>query len=42
MRDAIFDYVTSTLRSGCDQAQEVFEIARARQSRTARLTGGRA
>ena len=39
MREAIFDYVTSTLRSGCDQAQEVFELARARQNRAARLTG---
>jgi hypothetical protein len=27
MRHAIFDYVTSTLRSGCDQAQDVFELA---------------
>jgi nucleoside-diphosphate-sugar epimerase len=27
MRQAIQDYVTSTLRSGCDQAQEVFELA---------------
>lgn len=37
MRDAIFDYVTSTLRSGCDQAQEVFELAEARQHRDAKL-----
>jgi hypothetical protein len=42
MREAIFDYVTSTLRSGCDQAQEVFEIARARQNRAARQTGEKA
>jgi len=40
MREAVFDYVTSTLRSGCDQAQEVFEIARVRAIRDARLTGG--
>jgi nucleoside-diphosphate-sugar epimerase len=40
MRDAIFDYVTSTLRSGCDQAQEVFELAEARQHRAAKQTGG--
>jgi len=33
MRQAIFDYVTSTLRSGCDQAQEVFELAEARAHR---------
>jgi nucleoside-diphosphate-sugar epimerase len=33
MRQAIFDYVTSTLRSGCDQAQEVFELAQAREHR---------
>ncbi len=32
MREAIFDYVTSTLRSGCDQAQEVFELAEARST----------
>jgi len=37
MREAILDYVTSTLRSGCDQAQEVFELAQAREHRTARL-----
>ena len=30
MRQAIFDYVTSTLRSGCDQAQDVYELAAAR------------
>jgi nucleoside-diphosphate-sugar epimerase len=36
MREAIFDYVTSTLRSGCDQAQEVFELADARRLRAAR------
>jgi nucleoside-diphosphate-sugar epimerase len=36
MRQAIFDYVTSTLRSGCDQAQEVFELAEARRHRGAR------
>jgi nucleoside-diphosphate-sugar epimerase len=33
MRQAIFDYVTSTLRSGCDQAQEVFELVEARRHR---------
>lgn len=33
MRQAIFDYVTSTLRAGCDQAQEVFELAQARAHR---------
>jgi nucleoside-diphosphate-sugar epimerase len=27
MRQAIQDYVTSTLRSGCDQAQDVYELA---------------
>jgi hypothetical protein len=27
MRQAIHDYVTSTLRSGCDQAQDVYELA---------------
>jgi len=27
MRQAILDYVTSTLRSGCDQAQDVYELA---------------
>ena len=32
MRQAIIDYVTSTLRSGCDQAQEVFELAQARRA----------
>jgi nucleoside-diphosphate-sugar epimerase len=36
MREAIFDYVTSTLHSGCDQAHEVFELAEARQRRTAK------
>lgn len=36
MRQAIFDHVTSTLRSGCDQAQEVFELAEARQQRQQR------
>jgi hypothetical protein len=36
LREAISDYVTSTLRSGCDQAQEVFELAQARQHRTTR------
>jgi nucleoside-diphosphate-sugar epimerase len=41
MREAIFDYVTSTLRSGCDQAQEVFELAEARQHRAAKLAAGR-
>jgi len=41
MRDAIFDYVTSTLRSGCDQAQEVFEVAQARQTLAARQNGQR-
>lgn len=35
MREAIFDYVTSTLRSGCDCAQEVFELAEARRHREA-------
>ncbi len=34
-RDALFDYVTSTLRSGCDQAQEVFELDEARRLRGA-------
>ena len=38
MREAIFDYVTSTLRSGCDQAQEVFELAEARRLRAAART----
>jgi nucleoside-diphosphate-sugar epimerase len=33
MRQALFDTVTSTLRSGCDQAQEVFDRARARERR---------
>jgi nucleoside-diphosphate-sugar epimerase len=33
LRQAIADYVTATLRSGCDQAQEVFELAEARQHR---------
>jgi nucleoside-diphosphate-sugar epimerase len=36
LRQAITDYVTATLRSGCDQAQEVFELAQAREHRTAR------
>ena len=36
MREAIFDYVTSTLRSGCDEAQEVFELAQARELRHAK------
>lgn len=36
LRQAITDYVTSTLRSGCDQAQEVFELAAAREHRAAR------
>jgi hypothetical protein len=36
MREAIFDYVTSTLRSGCDEAQEVFELAQARALRHAK------
>lgn len=35
LRQAITDYVTATLRSGCDQAQEVFELAQARQHRAA-------
>lgn len=37
LRQAIFDYVTATLRSGCDQAHEVFEQeeARARRERAA-------
>jgi len=34
MRQAIFDYVTSTLRSGCDRAQEVFELAQAKAHRS--------
>ena len=33
MRQAMFDTVTSTLRAGCDQAQEVFDLARARAKR---------
>ena len=33
LRHAIFDYVTSTLRAGCDQAHEVFEEAEARRHR---------
>jgi nucleoside-diphosphate-sugar epimerase len=33
MREALFDTVTSTLRAGCDQAQEVFELAQARSRR---------
>jgi len=33
MRQALFDTVTSTLRAGCDQAQEVFELAQARRRR---------
>ena len=37
MRQAIFDYVTSTLRSGCDQAQEVFELAQAREHRARKV-----
>ncbi len=40
LREAIFDYVTSTLRSGCDQAQEVFEVAAARQHRVTRQASG--
>ena len=36
LRQAITDYVTATLRSGCDQAQEVFELSLARQHRTGR------
>jgi hypothetical protein len=32
-RQALFDTVTSTLRAGCDQAQEVYELARARARR---------
>jgi hypothetical protein len=36
LRQAITDYVTATLRSGCDQAQEVFELAQAREHRAAR------
>ena len=35
LRQAITDYVTATLRSGCDQAQEVFELAEAREHRAA-------
>jgi nucleoside-diphosphate-sugar epimerase len=31
LRQAILDYVTSTLRSGCDQAQEVFEMHEAKE-----------
>jgi len=34
LRQAITDYVTSTLRAGCDQAQEVFELHEARLQRT--------
>ncbi len=34
LRQAITDYVTATLRSGCDAAQEVFELAEARRRRT--------
>jgi len=30
MRQALFDTVTSTLRAGCDQAQEVFDLERVR------------
>ncbi len=37
MRQDIFDYVTSTLRSGCDQAQEIFELAQARELRAAKV-----
>jgi nucleoside-diphosphate-sugar epimerase len=37
MRQALFDYVTSTLRSGCDQAQEIFELAAAREQRAAKV-----
>jgi nucleoside-diphosphate-sugar epimerase len=33
MRQALFDTITSTLRAGCDQAQEVFELAQARLKR---------
>ncbi len=43
LRQAITDYVTATLRSGCDQAQEVFELAEAREHRAAhRLSDERA
>ena len=45
LRQAITDYVTATLRSGCDQAQEVFEVAEAREHRSGRrqanLSGAR-
>jgi nucleoside-diphosphate-sugar epimerase len=41
LRQAITDYVTATLRSGCDQAQEVFELAQAREHRAARHQGTR-
>jgi nucleoside-diphosphate-sugar epimerase len=40
LRQAITDYVTSTLRSGCDQAQEVFELAEARRHRVRKRTAG--
>jgi nucleoside-diphosphate-sugar epimerase len=39
MRQAIADYVTATLRSGCDQAQDVFELAQAREHRAAHAHG---
>jgi nucleoside-diphosphate-sugar epimerase len=34
LRQGLRDYVTATLRAGCDQAQEVFELAEARTRRT--------
>jgi nucleoside-diphosphate-sugar epimerase len=36
MRAAIFDHLTSTLRSGCDQAQDVFELSEVRSKRQRR------
>lgn len=33
LRQAILDHLTSTLRAGCDQAQEVFELQEARKKR---------
>jgi nucleoside-diphosphate-sugar epimerase len=39
LRQDITDYVTATLRSGCDEAQEVFELAEARRHRATRQQG---
>jgi hypothetical protein len=36
LRQDIYDYVTTTLKLGCDQAQEVFEEHEAQQKRRAR------